>query len=118
MKYGLRLPSFALGQRTYVNFVRVLKPGERPETATPHFSAFSGMDPDYWRRYYLLATAEQIAERISLRIAALDGRVDHIVLNPLDWSTEQLELIAHEVLPWVTVPSRRRPLAVPEENAT
>ena len=58
------------------------------------------MDLDYWQRYYLLGTAEEIAERISARIAALDG-VDHIVLNPLDWSSDQLELIAHEVLPRV-----------------
>lgn len=99
-----------------VNFVRVRKPGERPEAATPHFSAFSGMDLDYWQRYYLLGTAEQIAERISLRIAALDGRIDHIILNPLDWSGEQLELIAHEVLPRVMRPARRRPLAAPDEG--
>jgi probable F420-dependent oxidoreductase len=93
--------------RVYTNFVRVLKPGERAEAAIPHFSVFSGMDLDYWRTYYLLGTAEQVAERISARIAALDGGVDHIVLNPLDWSIEQLELIAHEVLPQVVQPSRR-----------
>jgi alkanesulfonate monooxygenase len=87
--------------RVYSNFVWVLKPGETPETASPHFGVYSGMDLDYWRTYYLLGEAEEVAERITARIAALDGGVDHIVLNPLDWSLEQLELIAGEVLPRV-----------------
>ena len=88
--------------RVYSNFVWVLKPGEKAETAAPRFKVYSGMDLDYWRTYYLLGTATEIAERISARIAALDGGVDQIVLNPLDWSPEQLELIAGEVLPKVT----------------
>ena len=50
----------------------------------------------------MLGEAEEIAERISARIAALDRGVDTIVLNPLDWGLEQLELIAGEVLPRVT----------------
>ena len=75
----------------------MLKPGEKPETAAPHFKVYSGMDLDYWRTYYLLGTA-QVADRISARLAALDGGVDQIVLNPLNWSLEQLELIAGEVL--------------------
>jgi alkanesulfonate monooxygenase len=85
--------------RVYSNFVRVLKPGEPPDRAVPHFRTFSGMDLDYWRTYYLLGEAREVAERISARIAALDGGVDHIVLNPLDWSAEQLDLLAGEVLP-------------------
>jgi alkanesulfonate monooxygenase len=89
--------------RVYSNFVWVLKPGERPESAAPRFKVFSGMDLDYWRTHYLLGTAEEVAERISARIAALDGGVDWIVLNPLDWGPEQLELIAGEVLPRVRV---------------
>jgi len=84
--------------RVYSNFVWVLKPGEKPESAAPKFKVYSGMDLDYWKTYYLLGTAEEIADRISARIAALDGGVDQIVLNPLDWSLEQLELIAGEVL--------------------
>ena len=88
--------------RVYSNFVWVLKKGERPESAIPRFSVYSGMDLDYWRTYYLLGEAEEIAGRISARIAALDGGVDTIVLNPLDWGLEQLELIAGEVLPRVT----------------
>jgi alkanesulfonate monooxygenase len=87
--------------RVYSNFVWVLKPGERPESAAPRFKVYSGMDLDYWRTYYLLGTAQEVADRISARIAALDGGVDQIVLNPLDWSLEQLELIAGEVLPRV-----------------
>jgi alkanesulfonate monooxygenase len=87
--------------RVYSNFVWVLKPGEPPETAAPRFKVYSGMDLEYWRTYYLLGTAQEVADRISARIAALDGGVDQIVLNPLDWSLEQLELIAGEVLPRV-----------------
>lgn len=95
--------STAVG-RVYTNFVWVLEDGERPETAAPHFARFSGMDLDYWRTYYLLGTANEIADRISDRIAALDGGVDTIVLNPLDWSYRQLELISERVLPKVVRP--------------
>ena len=87
--------------RVYSNFVWVLEKGEKPESAIPHFSVYSGMDLDYWKTYYLLGTAEEVAERISARIAALDHGVDWIVLNPLNWGLEQLELIAAEVLPRV-----------------
>jgi alkanesulfonate monooxygenase len=87
--------------RVYSNFVWVLGPGETPASAAPHFSVYSGMDLDYWKTYYLLGTAEEIAERISARIAALDGGVDWIVLNPLNWEPEQLERIAADVLPRV-----------------
>ena len=86
--------------RVYSNFIWVLAKGEKPESAIPHFSVYSGMDLDYWRTYYLLGTAEELAERISDRIAALGG-VDTIVLNPLDWGDRQLDLIANEVLPRV-----------------
>ncbi len=87
--------------RVYSNFVWVLKPGEKPESAAPRFSVYSGMDLDYWRTHYLLGEAGELAEKISARIAALDAGVDTIVLNPLDWGLEQLELIAGEVLPRV-----------------
>jgi hypothetical protein len=60
------------------------------------------MDLEYWMTYYLLGTADEIAARINARIAALDGGVDTIVLNPLDWSLDQLERIAGEVLPRVS----------------
>lgn len=93
-------PASAIG-RVYTNFVWVLEKGEKPEIAAPRFATFSGMDLDYWRTYYLLGTAEELAEKISARIAALDGGVDTIVLNPLDWSPRQLDLIATEVLPRV-----------------
>ncbi len=86
----------------YSNFVHVLARGERPEAATARFRAFSGMDLAYWREHYLLGEAEEIAERVRGRIAAAGGRMDWIVLNPVDWDPVQLERLAAEVLPRVT----------------
>ncbi|MBI3304190.1 MAG: LLM class flavin-dependent oxidoreductase, partial [Deltaproteobacteria bacterium] len=59
--------------KVYSNFVYVLRKGERPEAAVPHFQTFSGMDLEYWRTYYLLGEAEEIAEKIRARIEALGG---------------------------------------------
>jgi hypothetical protein len=57
------------------------------------------MDLDYWKTYYLLAEPEAIAEKVRSRLAALDKTVTHIIFNPMNWSLEQLELIATEVIP-------------------
>jgi probable F420-dependent oxidoreductase len=86
--------------RVYSNFVHVLRPGERPESAARLFSVYSGMDLDYWRSYYLLGEAEEVAERIRAKVAALGG-VDHLILNPLDWDPANLEILAEKVLPLV-----------------
>jgi probable F420-dependent oxidoreductase len=89
--------------KVYSNFVYVLKKGERPEAAVPHFSVYSGMDLPYWKEYYLLGEAEELAEKIRAKSAALGG-CDYVVLNPLNWGMEQLELLAGEVLPRVARP--------------
>jgi alkanesulfonate monooxygenase len=89
--------------RVYSNFVWVLKPGERPESAIPYFRAYSGMDLEYWREFYLLGEAEELAERIRGKIEALGG-CEWLVLNPLGWGSEQLDLLASEVLPRVVKP--------------
>jgi probable F420-dependent oxidoreductase len=89
--------------KVYSNFVYVLKKGERPEAAAPHFSVYSGMDLPYWREYYLLGEAEELAEKIRAKTATLGG-CEHIVLNPLTWGMEQLERLAGEVLPRVARP--------------
>jgi probable F420-dependent oxidoreductase len=86
--------------RVYSNFVHVLRPGERPESAARLFSVYSGMDLDYWRSYYLLGEAEEVADRIRAKVEALGG-VDHLVLNPLDWDPANLEILAEKVLPLV-----------------
>ncbi|MBI4013981.1 MAG: LLM class flavin-dependent oxidoreductase [Candidatus Rokubacteria bacterium] len=86
----------------YSNFVYVLRKGERPEAAAPRFATFSGMDLDYWREHYLLGEADAVVERINRRIAVVGGRMDWVVLNPVDWDPEQLERLAAEVLPRVT----------------
>ena len=59
------------------------------------------MDLEYWQEFYLLGEAEQVAERIRGKIEALGG-VDHLILNPLNWDPEHLEVLAHDVLPLVT----------------
>jgi alkanesulfonate monooxygenase len=89
--------------RVYSNFVYVLRKGERPEAAVPHFKVYSGMDLPYWREFYLLGEPEELAERIRAKLAALDG-AEWIVLNPLHWGMDQLELLAAEVLPRVARP--------------
>jgi alkanesulfonate monooxygenase len=89
--------------KVYSNFVYVLKKGERPDVAAPSFKTFSGMDLPYWREFYLLGEAEELAEKIRAKAANLGG-CEHIVLNPLDWGMEQLELLAAEVLPRVAAP--------------
>ena len=86
--------------KVYSNFIWVLKPGEKPESAIPRFQVYSGMDLPYWREFYLLGEAEELADRIRGKLDALNG-CEWVVLNPLDWGMEQLELLAGEVLPRV-----------------
>jgi probable F420-dependent oxidoreductase len=86
----------------YSNFVYLLGKGERPEAAAPRLKTFSGMDLDYWREHYLLGEPGDVVERINRRIAAVGGRMDWVMLNPVDWDPDQLERLATEVLPHVT----------------
>ena len=86
--------------KVYSNFIHVLAPGERPESAAPSFSVYSGMDLDYWQEFYLLGEADAVAERIRGKIEALGG-VDHLILNPLDWNPATLDVLAERVLPLV-----------------
>jgi probable F420-dependent oxidoreductase len=86
--------------KVYSNFVHVLRPGETPDSAAARFRVFSGMDLDYWREFYLLGEAEEVAERIRGKVAALGG-VEHVILNPLDWEPDTLERLASDVLPLV-----------------
>jgi probable F420-dependent oxidoreductase len=85
----------------YSNFVHLLGRGERPEAAAARLETFSGMDLAYWREHYLLGEAAEVVERINRRIAAVGGRMDWVMLNPVDWDPEQLERLATEVLPHV-----------------
>ncbi len=87
--------------KAYSNFVYVLKKGEKPEAAIPHFSTISGLDLDFWRTYYLVGEAEEVAEQISKKVHALGESVEHIILNPVNWQLDQLEMIARDVLPKV-----------------
>jgi alkanesulfonate monooxygenase SsuD/methylene tetrahydromethanopterin reductase-like flavin-dependent oxidoreductase (luciferase family) len=87
--------------RVYSNFVHVLAPGEKPESAAAKFRVYSGMDLEYWQQFYLLGEAEAVAERIRGKIEALGG-CDHLILNPLDWDPASIEVLAERVLPLVT----------------
>ncbi|HEX2626801.1 MAG TPA: TIGR03619 family F420-dependent LLM class oxidoreductase [Candidatus Limnocylindrales bacterium] len=87
--------------RVYSNFVHILKPGEKPESAAAKFSVYSGMDLPYWQEFYLLGEAEAVAERIRGKIEALGG-VDDLILNPLDWDPASIEILAERVLPLVS----------------
>jgi alkanesulfonate monooxygenase len=89
--------------KVYSNFIYVLRKGEKPEAAIPHFQVYSGMDLPYWKEYYLLGEAEEVAEKIRGKLAALGG-CEWVVLNPLHWGLDQLELLASEVLPRVARP--------------
>ena len=84
--------------KVYSNFVHILRPGESPDDASARFRVFSGMDLDYWQEFYLLGQAEAVAERIRAKVAALGG-VEHVILNPLDWSFDTLDRLASDVLP-------------------
>jgi probable F420-dependent oxidoreductase len=86
--------------RVYSNFVHILRPGEKPETAAAKFRVYSGMDLEYWQQFYLLGEAEEVAERIRGKIEALGG-VDELILNPLDWDPASIEVLAERVLPLV-----------------
>jgi probable F420-dependent oxidoreductase len=88
-------------RRVYSNFVHILKPGEKPESAASRFRVYSGMDLEYWQQFYLLGEAEDVADRIRGKIAALGG-VDHLILNPLDWDPASIEVLAERVLPLVS----------------
>jgi probable F420-dependent oxidoreductase len=87
-------------RRVYSNFVHILKPGEKPESAAAKFAVYSGMDLPYWQEFYLLGEAEAVAERIRGKIEALGG-VDDLILNPLDWDPASIEMLAERVLPLV-----------------
>jgi len=89
----------ALIDNVYTNYIWVLGPGEKPESAASYFASFSGMDFDYWMTYYLLGDADRIAGRAYERIAALDYCVSQIIFNPVNWSLDQLERIANDVIP-------------------
>jgi probable F420-dependent oxidoreductase len=86
--------------KVYSNFVHILGPGENPESATRAFSVYSGMDLDYWQQFYLLGEAEEVADKIRGKVAALGG-VDHLILNPLTWDVRDLDVLAERVLPLI-----------------
>ena len=88
-------------EKAYCNFVYVLKKGEKPEAAVPKFSMISGMNLEFWQQHYLVGEAEDVAHRILAKIEA-SGGVGQVVFNPVDWSMEQLDLLAGDVRSHIT----------------
>ncbi|MNC88743.1 hypothetical protein D3C83_45920 [compost metagenome] len=58
------------------------------------------MDLDFWRKHYLVGEAEEVAERVCEKIVAMQG-AGHVIFNPVDWTLEQLEMLAGEVRPLI-----------------
>ena len=46
--------------------------------------------------------SKAVFAKIKLLMEAAGGRMDWVILNPLDWDLDQLERLASEVLPRVT----------------
>lgn len=84
--------------KEYCNFVYVLKKGVKPEASIPKFSMISGMDLEFWQQYNLVGEVEDVATRICAKIEAVGG-VGNVIFIPVDWSIEQLELLANQVRP-------------------
>ena len=82
------------------NWVRIVLPSPARWLGVYHYKDRCGV--------YLLGEAEEVAERIRAKVDALGGGVEHVILNPVNWASEQLELLAAEVLPRVA-PAERRP---------
>ncbi len=82
--------------RAYGSWIYVLKPGEKPESAIPAYSQFSGRSVEFWQEHYLLGERDELVDRIGERIEALGG-IEWLLLNPLDWDHKQLEYLATEV---------------------
>jgi hypothetical protein len=58
----------------------------------------SGMDLEFWQNSYLVGEPGEVAARVCEKVRAMGG-VGHVIFNPVDWSIEQLELLANEVRP-------------------
>jgi hypothetical protein len=89
--------------KVYSNFVYVLKKGERPEAAAPISRRSRGWTCRTGGSSICSARPRSSPRRSAPRRRNLGG-CEHIVLNPLDWGMEQLELLAAEVLPRVAAP--------------
>ncbi|MEM0440045.1 MAG: LLM class F420-dependent oxidoreductase [Candidatus Caldarchaeum sp.] len=86
--------------KIYSNFVYLKNPGDSDTEAVKRFSLYSGMNLDYWKKFYLYGTVEEIAEKIKERVKSLEG-VDWIVLNPVTFEMQQLRKIVDELFPSV-----------------
>jgi probable F420-dependent oxidoreductase len=82
--------------KAYGSWIHVLKPGEKPESAIPEYSQFSGQDMEFWREHYFLGEANEIVDKINEGVAAMGG-IDWLLVSPLNWDQEHLEFLATEI---------------------
>jgi len=85
-------------ERVYSNFTYVLSEGEPLSNLERAFKMFSGMDLEYWRKHYLVGTADEISKKIKEKIDSVEGS-EWIVLSPPTLDRNQLRLITKEVFP-------------------
>ena len=81
----------------YSNFVYVIRRGEDLEKCRRAIARFTTQDFKDATNRYLIGTPEEIIKRLR-RSTSVTGRVDHAVLNPLDWDLEQVQAIRDEVV--------------------
>lgn len=81
----------------YSNFVYLIRRGEDLEKCRRAIARITTQDFKDATNRYLIGTAEEIIERLR-QATSVTGRIDHAVLNPLDWDLEQVQTIRDEVV--------------------
>lgn len=81
----------------YSNFVYVIRRGEDLERCRKAIARISTQDFKDATNRYLIGTTQEIIKRLR-QATSVTGRVDHAVLNPLDWDLEQVQVIRDEVV--------------------
>lgn len=82
----------------YSNFVYIIRRAEDLEKCRRAIARITAQDFKDATNRYLIGTADEIIKRLR-EATSVTGRVDHAVLNPLDWELEQVQAIMDEVVP-------------------
>jgi probable F420-dependent oxidoreductase len=81
----------------YSNFVYVIRREEDLEKCRRAIARITTQHFKEATSRYLIGTADEIIKRLR-QAASATGRVDHAVLNPLDWDLAQVQAIKDEVV--------------------